>query len=702
MSYQALARQYRPRSFAEVVGQQHVVSALSNALATDRVHHALLFSGTRGVGKTTLARIFAKSLNCETNGVSADPCGTCGSCTSVDEGRFIDLIEVDAASRTRVEDTRDLLDNVQYAPTQGAYKVYLIDEVHMLSNHSFNALLKTLEEPPPHVKFLLATTDPQKLPVTVLSRCLQFNLRSLDVEEIRGQLTEICGNEKVEFEPGALDVLARSADGSMRDGLSLLDQALAHGSGKLVEVDVRNMLGMIDDAFTIELLRGLASEDAASLLEVVSKMSERSCDFTTALDEILLALHDVALEHYSPGATAKAGRDPGIVEALGDELSPEDVQLFYQLGLVAKRDLAVAPDPRSGFEMALLRMIAFRPAIGELASAPAASSESSGSGGVAVAANAREKMSSLRKSLDTDAVAAKPAAEAAEAATKKPATPAEPKAPAPAAAEKAEPGAKERKAVDGPATSEKPADRIARMAKSSRPADPEAAADAGSETAAKPQADAASNASDKTARDDATEQPSSAAGKRAPDVDAQPARKPSAPEPDETVDAQTGSNSKPDVDAAAPPEAPRKEPKPAPIKPEALMSTEGWSAFVTASGLGGLAGQLARNAVPENFSGDCVTLVVDEDSEHLNNDSRARAINKALSTAFGRDIELEIKLGQPNIETPAAAARQKEQDRQASAERSIHEDPNVQSLIDRFDATIVPDSITPGESGSAG
>ncbi|HWP94547.1 MAG TPA: DNA polymerase III subunit gamma/tau, partial [Gammaproteobacteria bacterium] len=293
MSYQVLARKWRPRSFAELVGQSHVVRALVNALDNDRLHHAFLFTGTRGVGKTTLARILAKSLNCET-GVSSKPCGQCSACVEVDEGRFIDLIEVDAASRTKVEDTRELLDNVQYAPSRGRYKVYLIDEVHMLSGHSFNALLKTLEEPPPHVKFLLATTDPQRLPVTVLSRCLQFNLKRLSAEEIAAQLEKILAAENVEHDAASVRLLARAADGSLRDGLSLLDHAIAFGGGRLAETDVRAMLGTIDQDATERLLVGLAANDAPALLAVVADVVDHGTDCSTLLDELLLALHRIA------------------------------------------------------------------------------------------------------------------------------------------------------------------------------------------------------------------------------------------------------------------------------------------------------------------------------------------------------------------------------------------------------------------------
>jgi DNA polymerase-3 subunit gamma/tau len=328
------------------------------------VHHAFLFSGTRGVGKTTLARLLAKALNCE-RGVSSRPCGKCGACQGLEEGRFIDLIEIDAASRTRVDDTREILDNVQYAPTQGRCKVYLIDEVHMLSTHSFNALLKTLEEPPAHVKFLLATTDPQKLPATILSRCLQFNLRALDADQIAGNLEKILSEEEVKYDSSGLTTLARVAAGSMRDGLSLLDQAIAFGSGLVTDEQVREMLGMMEDEYVEEILVSLANGDATALVQLIRRMKERALDYVAALDELLLVLHDISLCHVAPDALEAKGSDALKVSGLAQRISVHDAQFFYQIGLYGKRDLVLAPDPASGFEMTLLRMLAFRPDDGQ-------------------------------------------------------------------------------------------------------------------------------------------------------------------------------------------------------------------------------------------------------------------------------------------------------------------------------------------------
>ncbi|MCB1706120.1 MAG: DNA polymerase III subunit gamma/tau [Halioglobus sp.] len=361
MSYQVLARKWRPRSFREMVGQEHVLQALVNALDRDRLHHAYLFTGTRGVGKTTIARILAKCLNCEA-GVSSEPCGSCSSCLEIAEGRSVDLLEVDAASRTKVEDTRELLDNVQYAPTRSRYKIYLIDEVHMLSAHSFNALLKTLEEPPPHVKFLLATTDPQKLPATVLSRCLQFNLKNMPPEQIVGHLGMVLEQEMVAFEEPALWLLGRAAAGSMRDALSLTDQAIAFGSGKVNETDVRSMLGSVDLGYVFELLETIATGDPAAVLAVVQRMSEFAPDFEGSLDELLSLLHRVATAQVVPDAIDNSWGDAERVAELARTVTAEDAQLFYQMALNGKRDFALSPDPRRGFEMTLLRMLAFRPA----------------------------------------------------------------------------------------------------------------------------------------------------------------------------------------------------------------------------------------------------------------------------------------------------------------------------------------------------
>jgi DNA polymerase-3 subunit gamma/tau len=380
MNYQVLARKWRPSNFSEVVGQDHVVKSLMNALQHDRLHHAYLFTGTRGVGKTTIARILAKAINCE-NLKDFNPCGKCSVCQAFDDGRFLDLIEVDAASRTKVEDTRDLLDNAQYAPNHGRYKVYLIDEVHMLSGHSFNALLKTLEEPPEHVKFLLATTDPHKIPVTVLSRCLQFNLKRMLPERISAQMEHILQQEQISYEMGGLKLLSRAADGSMRDGLSLLDQAIVYGNGKVLSEDVHSMLGTVAQQPVEELLTALARSDAAAILEKIAEFANVQPDFTGILQQILQVLHRIAWVQQIPSIVV-ADFDADMITSLATHFSPEDVQLYYQIGLMGQRDLDLAPDPRSGFEMVILRMLTFKP--------------------VTIESSARDRLSILNAAAPTD------------------------------------------------------------------------------------------------------------------------------------------------------------------------------------------------------------------------------------------------------------------------------------------------------------
>ncbi|MBW7931021.1 MAG: DNA polymerase III subunit gamma/tau [Gammaproteobacteria bacterium] len=361
MSYLALARKWRPRTFEDVVGQAHIVRALGNALDSGRVHHAFLFAGTRGVGKTTVARILARCLNCE-RGVSATPCGECGACRAIEEGRFVDLIEVDAASRTGIDDIRELLDNVQYTPGAGRFKVYLVDEVHMLSKAAFNALLKTLEEPPPHVKFLFATTDPQKLPVTVLSRCLQFNLKRLSMAQIAGRMRQICEAEGLEVEGAALQRLARAAAGSMRDGLSLLDQALAFGDGRLAEADVIEMLGSVDRSRVLSLLQALAAGDGPALLARIHEVDELVPDYHGLLDDLATLLQQVAVMQVVGQAPAEDEElDIEALQQFAADLDAEATQLYYQIAILGRRDLGLAPEPRLGFEMTLLRMLAFRP-----------------------------------------------------------------------------------------------------------------------------------------------------------------------------------------------------------------------------------------------------------------------------------------------------------------------------------------------------
>lgn len=365
MSYQVLARKWRPRTFKDMVGQEPILRMLANALEQKRLHHAYLLTGTRGVGKTTLARILAKCLNCET-GITSTPCGSCHACSAIDAGQFLDLYEVDAASRTKVEDTRELLDNVLYPPSQGRYKIYLIDEVHMLSNHSFNALLKTLEEPPEHVKFLLATTDPKRLPITILSRCLQFHLKRITPPQIAAHLQHICGTENISNEHAALEKLAQAADGSMRDALSLLDQAIAYGHGGVNTADVHAMLGSMAQDDLLPLLAALAAQDGKNLFGLIAHLSERAPDFQQVLEELTALFHQIAVVQIVPDALTIEEN----VRTLAQQFTPEEVQLYYQIALLGRRDLALTPSPQQGFEMTMLRMLAFKPGLGAVENTP--------------------------------------------------------------------------------------------------------------------------------------------------------------------------------------------------------------------------------------------------------------------------------------------------------------------------------------------
>jgi DNA polymerase III subunit gamma/tau len=420
MSYQVLARKWRPQHFSQLVGQEHVKNALSNALTNNRLHHAYLFTGTRGVGKTTIARIFAKSLNCEI-GITASPCGQCTACLEIDAGNFVDLMEIDAASRTKVEDTRDLLDNVQYAPSRGRFKVYLIDEVHMLSKHSFNALLKTLEEPPPHVKFLLATTDPQKLPITVLSRCLQFNLLALSPTQIAHHLAYVLTEENIPFVEPALNLIAKAAKGSLRDSLSLTDQAIAQSNSNIQLDVIRTMLGYLEQSWAEQLLQAVLAQDAASLQQQLATLVQQHNDYAQVLDDMLSILHLTALSQFTPAAAATSD-SAEFIQQLAQQLEPAQVQLYYQLLISGKKELIYAPDPLIGLEMALLRAMAFAPAKVNLAKVPTAAKVNYQSDPVTPAATQQENQAQVV--ADSSTVATEPAQSIADNVVAKTATPA--------------------------------------------------------------------------------------------------------------------------------------------------------------------------------------------------------------------------------------------------------------------------------------
>ncbi|MER1004323.1 DNA polymerase III subunit gamma/tau [Pseudomonas aeruginosa] len=675
MSYQVLARKWRPRSFREMVGQTHVLKALINALDNQRLHHAYLFTGTRGVGKTTIARILAKCLNCET-GVSSTPCGECSVCREIDEGRFVDLIEVDAASRTKVEDTRELLDNVQYSPTRGRYKVYLIDEVHMLSSHSFNALLKTLEEPPPHVKFLLATTDPQKLPVTILSRCLQFSLKNMPPERVVEHLTHVLGAENVPFEDDALWLLGRAADGSMRDAMSLTDQAIAFGEGKVLAADVRAMLGTLDHGQVYGVLQALLEGDARALLEAVRHLAEQGPDWGGVLAEILNVLHRVAIAQALPEAIDNGQGDRERVLALAQALPAEDVQFYYQMGLIGRRDLPLAPDPRSGFEMVLLRMLAFRPAdadgaprtplkdlgISKATTDPANSPVAGAASPAPVAAVAPAPV----VAAPVEAPAAPPAAPSAppaavearvaEAVVEEPAAAAEVvdlpwEEPAPSLAAEPEP---EPLAVEAPSVP------------------PAVAVEAVVETVLEALPAALPVAPDE--QDEQDDEPPPADDYYEVDMDTL-AYLDAAPEPDVVV---------------------VEEPLPA-AKPATGLAAE-WLELFPRLGLGGLTASIGANCTLVAADDDHWHLHLDPGQSALFNATQQRRLNDALNQHLGRTLKLEVTLQKPEQETPAQAAARRRAERQRAAEASIDADPLVRQLREQFAAVVRDGTIEPLEA----
>ncbi|APE31844.1 hypothetical protein BOX17_13320 [Halomonas aestuarii] len=651
MSYQVLARKWRPRTFHELVGQEHVQRALVNALDQGRLHHAYLFTGTRGVGKTTLARILAKCLNCTANGrgdegVTSTPCGECDSCRSIDEGRFVDLIEVDAASRTKVEDTRELLDNVQYAPTQGRYKVYLIDEVHMLSTSSFNALLKTLEEPPPHVKFLLATTDPQKLPPTVLSRCLQFTLKHMPPERIVSHLAMVLEAERVPFEESALWLLGKAAEGSMRDAMSLTDQAIAFGQGEVRHADVAAMLGTLDHRHVLALVEALAEVDAARLLAEVAALAEQGPDFAAVLDDITGVLHRLAIAQMVPDAVDNGHGDREALLALAARFTAEDIQLFYQIGIQGRGDMEHAPDLRTALEMTLLRMLAFRPqGVPRPAQTPLPLRGQGGAGETGPATGPKE--------------ASGPAAEASHA-------------PAPA------PGA---------ASGEAPA----------RPAPVESAPETGPEPEPAGEARPAPPPDDEpppwVEREDASAQ----------DV-------PREPEAGQELPEGAHENPSPAMmtersEAAHPADA-TQEAEPAdapPVVLEGRFGHDDWLARFEGLGLGGLTRNLAAHCVIEADDGEQLTMRLDPSQEAMNAEVHVTRIREALA-AIGIERRLVLEPGElpREVETPKQRADRLAAQRHAEAIEALSRDPHVQKLKQAFGARLIESTVKPADAEARG
>ncbi len=639
MSYQVLARKWRPRTFREMVGQEHVLQALINALDHNRLHHAYLFTGTRGVGKTTIARILAKCLNCET-GVSSQPCGTCGACTEIGEGRFVDLIEVDAASRTKVEDTRELLENVQYAPTRGRYKVYLIDEVHMLSSHSFNALLKTLEEPPPHIKFLLATTDPQKLPVTILSRCLQFNLKNMAPERIVQHLQYVLEQEMVPFEESALWQLGRAADGSMRDALSLADQAIAFGGGKVAESEVRTMLGTIDQALVYDILEALAELDGKRILATVARLSEHAPDYSAALAELLTILHRVAIAQALPEAVDNSFGDRHQVLDLAQRVAAEDIQLFYQTALLGRRDLPLAPDPRGGFEMVLLRMLAFKPqGVADIPSRPLPGAATGG-------------QDAQPRSQESRTVLQKPQPPVQESQS-------QPKASNP----QLQVSDPQFQASDPQFLETEPQLRVSEsQLQASEPQLQEL----------KPRPTAATQLHVAAGAPEAAERPQTAIKGAEPATLSQPG----------SGREQKSGNGGVTVMSARPVVLEQSGP-------------ESWLDIYRGLRLGGILQSTVANCLLVGRQGRELHFILDENNSTLYDDSHQQRMADILSDYFGEPVQVRIQLGQVIGETPSAWVARLKRERQAQALNAMRKDANVQELIGCFGATLREDTVEP-------
>ncbi|MCA6061133.1 DNA polymerase III subunit gamma/tau [Thalassolituus sp. ST750PaO-4] len=675
MSYQVLARKWRPRFFDEMVGQEHVLKALINALNEQRLHHAYLFTGTRGVGKTTIARILAKCLNCE-QGISARPCGECSACREIAEGRFVDLIEVDAASRTKVEDTRELLDNVQYAPSRGRFKVYLIDEVHMLSTHSFNALLKTLEEPPAHVKFLLATTDPQKLPVTVLSRCLQFSLKNMTPERIVSYLGKVLEAEKIGYEEPALWQLGRAAQGSMRDALSLTDQAIAYGEGLVGEAQVNAMLGTMDRGRLFKMAEVMARADAAEVMNEVAAMAEHGPDYDEVLQGLLTIWHRAALGQVVPDAIENSQGDREAILQLAMAMQPEDLQLYYQIALNGRADLALAPDPRQGFEMILLRMLAFRPA-------PAAPLELDLD---------LESALQKKKRLSSDSLS-NLSSDVAEAPTVVSATPAEPVEPTPADVpdiSTVSALADELSSDDGvSADIEAPDHAINALADSIAG---EALVDASADV---PEAGITEQAAGFATNDQLLVSEQMVSGS---DNNAAIADLPADRQQYTQTAALAEEHLPPAVAVVEPTPEPESLPADEPVAPVSQDDTAPtpytWWQWVNKLKLAGLPMAIARNSALVQVDGDRYIFDVDPVQGALFNDGQRLRIQDAMREWLPQAV-VEMTLQLPRGETPEQRRQREAAEAHYGAKQAIEADPLVQRVLAEFGGFVVDDSIRP-------
>ncbi|MBY5969275.1 DNA polymerase III subunit gamma/tau [Halomonas denitrificans] len=747
MSYQVLARKWRPRTFHELVGQEHVQRALVNALDQGRLHHAYLFTGTRGVGKTTLARILAKCLNCTDkgegdDGVTSTPCGRCDSCQSIDQGRFVDLIEVDAASRTKVEDTRELLDNVQYAPTQGRYKVYLIDEVHMLSTSSFNALLKTLEEPPPHVKFLLATTDPQKLPPTVLSRCLQFTLKHMPPERIVGHLSKVLEAEQVPYEESALWLLGKAAAGSMRDAMSLTDQSIAFGQGEVRHADVAAMLGTLDHRHVLALIEALAEVDAARVLREVASLAEQGPDFGAVLDDLTSVMHRLAIGQMVPSALDNGHGDREALLALAAQFAAEDIQLYYQIGVQGRADMAHAPDARTALEMTLLRMLAFRPQgvprpaktplpmRGEPEQPQPARAEqppqpepeqpssyeepSAGSAQVAASMDAPPPDPSEPSGPSQPVADHEPATAADSLPPWEGGVPEDPTSGADAPAESREPAdapAESREPADAPADSREPAEAPADSVAIAEalpqvgmdgegPHEPQApmpdaspaAPAASAEALAASQVDAAAAEVVATSAGELEQEGVSAAAGRPTDSSG----------PTSEVATEAASEATTEATNEATTEVEAEAVTTAPLDGQRLTHAL-WLEHFDDLAISGLTRNLAAHCIVAGDDGERLHLQLDPSQSAMNADVHQNRIRDALEAlGYARRLEVDVVELDGRVETPRQMAERLAAERHAQAVEALKRDPHIQQLQQTFGARLVESTVTPaGETRKA-